>query len=99
MKVSLICTGGLSTNWLVARMEEYTKEHDEQVEVRAFGAADYYPDAADSDAVLLGPQISYYKKDVEAKLGCEVAVISSGDYATANIENILAQAKKLAGKG
>lgn len=98
MKVSLICTGGLSTNWIIAKIEEYAKEHDQAIEIQAFGAADYYPAACDSDAVLLGPQIGYYKKEVEEKLGMEIGVISSADYAKANIGEILMMAKKLANK-
>lgn len=98
MIVSLICTGGLSTNWIVAKIQDYAKEHSQDIEIQAFGATDYYPGASESDAVLLGPQIGYYQKEVQDKLGMEVGVISSADYATANIGEILMMAKKLANK-
>ncbi|MDO4664172.1 MAG: hypothetical protein Q4A59_04740 [Erysipelotrichaceae bacterium] len=98
MKVSLICTGGLSTNWIVAKIKDYAKEHDQEIEIQAFGIADYYPAVCDSDAVLLGPQIGYYQNEVQDKLGREVGVITPADYATANIGEILMAAKKLANK-
>ena len=98
MKIVLICTGGLSTNWIVKRLEEFAKDHNEVVDLKAYGLADYYPAVAQADAVLLGPQISYYKDEIEQKLGHPIGVISANDYATANAEHIFAQAFELAGR-
>lgn len=98
MKISLICTGGLSTDWIVGKIKSYAQEHGQVVDVQTFGAADYDPGASEGDAILLGPQIGYYQEEVQEKLGMEVGVISSADYATANIGDILMMAKKLAKK-
>lgn len=96
MKVAMICTGGLSTNWIVKRIDEYAKDHQLDVELKAYGLADYYPAIKEADAVLLGPQIGYYQKEIQEKLGHEIGVISSASYAKADAAEILAQAATLA---
>lgn len=66
------------------------------MDLKAYGLTDYYPVIEEADAVLLGPQIGYYRKEIEEKLGHKIGVISSAAYATANAAEILDQAKTLA---
>lgn len=95
MRIDLICSGGLTSGWIVEKLEQYLSAHKMNVEVNARGINDYYPIARHADVVLLGPQIGYYKEEVERKLGKPVGVISSRDYALANSREIIAQAKAL----
>lgn len=97
MNVILICTGGLSTSWIVRKIEEYAKTADPNLQLKNYGLADYEPAVKDADAILLGPQIGYYQKEIAEKTGKKVGVISSKDYATANCPAILEQIHELAG--
>ena len=47
---------------------------------------------------MLGPQIGYYQEESARKLGMEVGVISSADYATANIRRHSHDGEKTAKK-
>lgn len=96
MKVTLVCTGGMSTSWIVNKIREYASTHELDLELNAFGLLDYLPQGKESDVILLGPQIGYYQKKVAQKTNKPVGVISSKDYATANVEGIIQQAKNLA---
>ncbi len=98
MKIALICTGGLSTNWILNKLRDYAQSQNQTIDFKAYGLTDYFPNVQDADAVLLGPQIGYYQKEIEGRLGRKIGVISSNDYATANAEHILNQAFTLAGK-
>lgn len=96
MKLVLICSGGLSTTWIVRKIKEYAAANEPDLELANYGLADYDPQAKAADVILLGPQIGYYQKEIEEKTGRPVGVISSSDYATANCQKILEQAKSLA---
>ena len=66
MKVSLFCSGGFSTSLLASKMLEAYKQRgreDVQVEAYDFGSLDSVIE--DTDVVLLGPQISWAKSQVE----------------------------------
>ncbi|UNT96996.1 PTS sugar transporter subunit IIB [Allobaculum mucilyticum] len=98
MRIDLICSGGLTSSWIVEKLENYIRANKLDIEVNARGLNDYYPLSRHADAVLLGPQIGYYKDEVEKKLKKPVAVISSRDYALANSKEIIQQANLLAQK-
>lgn len=95
MRIDLICSGGMTSSWIVKKLEQYITAKKLDVEVNARGINDYYPIARHADVVLLGPQIGYYKEEVEKKLQRPVGVISSRDYALANSREIIDQAKAL----
>lgn len=91
----MICAGGLSTNWIVDRLRRYCEANQIDLELTACGLSDYLPAAREADAVIMGPQIAYYQKEVEAQVGHEVDTISSRDYALANEKQIIQQILKL----
>ncbi len=95
MKLTLICSGGMSTSWIVNKIKEYASENEPDLQLNAFGLLDYLPAAKEADVILLGPQIGYYKEKIAHRTGKPVDVISSKDYATANIAGIVQQAKAL----
>lgn len=78
------------------KVEEYISSRKLPYELTSRGLGDYYPVSRHADAVLLGPQIGYYKEEVEKRLGVPVGVISSRDYALANAKEILALAETVA---
>lgn len=96
MRIDLICSGGLTSTWIAKKLESYIKAKKLPIEMNARGLNDYYPVSRHADAVLLGPQIGYYKEEVERKLEMPVGVISSQDYALANSKSIIDQAMALA---
>lgn len=95
MKLILICSGGMSTSWIVNKIKDYASQNEPDLELNAFGLLDYFPHANEADVILLGPQIGYYKDKIAKRTGKPVAVISSKDYATANTAGIVQQAKEL----
>lgn len=89
MKVLLACAGGMSTSMLMKKMEKYAAEKGiADFSIDATGVGDLKK-AADSDIVLLGPQVSYQQKMVQKKIGDKpLAVIPMADYGRGNCENI-----------
>lgn len=66
MKICLFCSGGFSTSLLASKMTEAYKKRgveDCEVEAHDFGSLDSVID--ETDVVLLGPQISWAKAQVE----------------------------------
>lgn len=96
MKLTLICSGGMSTSWIVNKIQEYAQTNEPDLELNAFGLLDYLPQGKEADVILLGPQIGYYQKKIAKKTNRPVGVISAKDYATANVAGIIQQAKDLA---
>lgn len=91
MKVLLVCAGGLSTSILMKKLEKYAAANDIEFEVVAKGVMDYEDVAPAYDVILLGPQVSYKKDDIQSKTGKPLAVIAQMDYALGNAENIFKQ--------
>ena len=91
MNVLLICAGGMSTSILMKKMEKYAKEKGFELKIEAIGVGSFMDVAANYDVMLLGPQISYQKKNVEEKSGKPTAVISPQDYGIGNAEKIFKQ--------
>ncbi|MEA4912420.1 MAG: PTS sugar transporter subunit IIB [Oscillospiraceae bacterium] len=99
MKLMLICAGGMSTSILMKKMEKYAEEKGIPLEkIQARSASGCEEDAAEYDAILLGPQVSYQKESIAQKTGKPVAVIAPYDYAIGNVENIFAEINKLLAK-
>lgn len=100
MKVLLVCAGGMSTSIVMKKMRQYAeKQGIEDFAVDATGVGSFRDVVKEYDVVLLGPQISYKKDDVQAGAGDEipVGVIAPADYAIANCDNIFKQIDGLLG--
>ena len=103
-KIYLFCSAGMSTSMLASKMEKVAKEHNLQVEVKAFSLAsldDIY-EQEHPDCILLGPQVRFAYDDTKEKydkLKTPVGVIDSRDYGTINGENVLKLAVKLIKQG
>lgn len=65
MKVLLMCANGLSTGILMNKMNQWAKQNNEDLEVKAIPIDDYLRVYKDYDVLLVGPQMRYKIKDVQ----------------------------------
>jgi PTS system cellobiose-specific IIB component len=97
-KITLVCAAGMSTSLLVAKMKESVEQMNEQIEIRAVAESAFSNYAADTDILLLGPQVAYklkqLKETYESK-GIKIAVINSMDYGMMNGKKVLETALSL----
>lgn len=94
MKILLVCNGGMSTSILMNNIRDYAQKNGLNIEVNAYGLGDYQEYMDGVDILLLGPQISYKKKGIEASVSVPVMVVNALDYATGNVKNILDEVNK-----
>ncbi len=103
MKIMLVCYGGLSTSILVNNMrkviQDSEKFRDKGIQIDAWGKEEYVQQLEGCDCVLLGPQVSMIKQDVErvvAEKGLRipVLVINKEDYGMMAAVPILAETFK-----
>ena len=94
-KVLLICAGGMSTGILMKKMEKYAAEQGFQLQIEAIGMSSYEEVYKNYDVILLGPQVSYKKAEIEEVTKMPIAVIAAYDYAVGNVANIMKQVDEL----
>lgn len=97
-KVLLICAGGMSTGILMKKMEKYAVENSVELQIEAIGMSAYEEVYKNYDVILLGPQVSYKKAEIEAVTKMPIAVIEAYDYAVGNVVNIMKQVDELYNK-
>lgn len=95
MKILLICAAGMSTSILMKKMIKYAGEQGMELEIAAKGISEYEEICKDYDILLLGPQISYQRENIEKGSNKPVMVIAPYDYGVGNVENIFNQVKKV----
>ncbi len=103
-KIYLFCSAGMSTSLLASNMMKLAKEHNLNVDVKAFSIAsiDETYNKEHPDCILLGPQVRFAYEDIKAKykkLNTPVGLIDSNDYGTINGGNVLRLASKLLKQG
>lgn len=100
MKILLICAGGMSTSILMKKIQKFSDEKGLGLtSIIARGMGDYEDVYKEYDVILLGPQISYKKADIQKVIGNKpMAVVAPADYAIGNAENIFKQIHALLGK-
>lgn len=96
-KILLVCSGGMSTTILMAKMEKYAAEKGFSLKVEACAVGACQDKSADYDVILLGPQIAYQKSSVAGKVSIPVAAMQPQDYAMARCENIFKQVDEILG--
>lgn len=94
-KILLICAGGMSTGILMKKMEKYAEEHGINLKIDAVGMSAYEDMYKDYEVILLGPQVSYKKTEIEEITQMPIAVIAAYDYAIGNVANIMKQVDEL----
>ena len=95
MKITLICTTGVSIGLLVRRIRKLAA--DDQLEIISMGFRSFDPDDG-ADAVLIGPIGSLHSEEVKEKCslaGMPYMEISQQDYEKLDAPRILEQIKSL----
>lgn len=99
--IRLFCNQGMSTSLLVSKMKDAAKSQRLEVDIAAYPANEIDARINGIDCALLGPQVGYMKSKAQkicAAKNVPIDVIPMADYGMCNGENVLAFAKKLAGK-
>lgn len=82
-KIMLCCSAGMSTSLLVKKMLDEAAKRGLEVEIKAFGVAEFEQQVGQYQVVLLGPQVKYMQKDLQSKAdvyGIRVEPINMMDY-------------------
>ena len=77
------------------KMERYAQEQGMNLKIDAVGMSAYEDMYKDYDVILLGPQVSYKKAEIEEITQMPIAVIAAYDYAIGNVANIMKQVDEL----
>lgn len=95
--IMLACNAGMSTSLLVSKMQKAAADAGEDVKIFATSAdqVDQKMSEEHPDVLMIGPQVRYLFKGLEAKLDIPVAVIDMKDYGMMNGKNVLTTALKL----
>lgn len=99
MKIVLLCAAGMSTSMLVKKMQDAAKAKGLDADIAAYSESQLSKVAPGADVILLGPQIRFALKKVQAeclKYNVPVDVIPPTDYGMMNGTKVLALAEKLA---
>lgn len=97
-KIMLCCSAGMSTSLLVRKMAEAAAERGLEVEINAFGVAEFDEQFPRYQVVLLGPQIKYMLKTLSEKAatqGIPVQPIDMMDYGMQRGDKVLDYALSL----
>ncbi|PWW06969.1 PTS sugar transporter subunit IIB [Mangrovibacter plantisponsor] len=82
-KIMLCCSAGMSTSLLVKKMLEDAQKRNLEVEIKAFGVAEFAQQVGNYQVVLLGPQVKYMQGDLQKQAdpwGIRVEPINMMDY-------------------
>lgn len=94
--IVLLCAAGMSTSVLVRKIQEAAKEIEFDCTVNAYGVSEAKSVVPDADVVLLGPQVRFLLKKVQADFPeKQVAVIDMRDYGTMNGLNVINTVKSI----
>lgn len=97
-KIMLCCSAGMSTSLLVRKMAEVATERGLEVEINAFGIAEFDEQFPRYQVVLLGPQVKYMLKTLSEKAatqGIPVQPIDMMDYGMQRGDKVLDYALSL----
>lgn len=97
-KIMLCCSAGMSTSLLVRKMAEVATERGLEVEINAFGIAEFDEQFPRYQVVLLGPQVKYMLKTLSEKAatqGIPVQPVEMMDYGMQRGDKVLDYALSL----
>lgn len=97
-RILLACSSGMSTSLLVTKMEAYAQSIGDEAKIWAVGQNQAKKDMAEADVVLIGPQMSFLKKELQkeaAQYNINVDVIDMMAYGLADGKKAYEQALAL----
>lgn len=96
--ILLVCNAGMSTSMLVKKMQDAAKTMGVEVEISAKSLTEAKKNLGTPDMILLGPQIHYELKNVQAMApNLPVEAINMQDYGMMNGKKVLEHALKVLG--
>lgn len=95
--IMLACAQGMSTSFLVERMQKAADAQKLEGRIWAVGNGQIQDGSRDADIILLGPQIRFRKAEIEKQINhrCPVEVIDMLDYGSMNGEAVLKMALRM----
>lgn len=95
--ILLCCNEGMSTSFLVNKMQKVTKENKLDVKIWAVAEPRVDTESDAADVVLLGSQLAFLEDKITERLGEKVPVkaISAEDFGRVNASAVLKQALTL----
>lgn len=97
-KIVLMCNAGMSTSILVSKMRNAALEKGYDCVIEACSVQEAKDKASDADIVLLGPQVRFELKKVQAVVTCPVEVIDMSSYGMMDGARVLNSAIDVIGK-
>lgn len=97
MKILLLCSAGMSTSLLVAKMEKAAAARDIDIVIYSHAANEGKKMVGKADIVLLGPQVRFMKGEFEKLTDVPVQVIDMRAYGLVDGERVLEDAVKALG--
>ncbi|MED4227724.1 PTS sugar transporter subunit IIB [Neobacillus cucumis] len=100
-RILLACSAGMSTSLLVTKMEQHAVTINADVKIWAVGQDQAKQEMANADVVLIGPQMSFLKGELQKEAnqyGIKVDVIDMLAYGLADGKKAYEQAVKLMGE-
>ncbi|BCQ34414.1 MULTISPECIES: PTS sugar transporter subunit IIB [Erwinia] len=98
VRIMLCCSAGMSTSMLVRKMVEAANERGLEVDIEAYGVAEFDTQFPRYQVVLLGPQVKYMLKTLSEKAatqGIPVQPIDPMDYGMQRGDKVLDYALSL----
>ena len=99
-KILLACSSGMSTSLLVTKMQEYAHSIGDEAKIWAAGQDQAKKEMAEANVVLIGPQMSFLKGELQKEAeqyGIKVDVIDMLAYGMADGKKAYEQALSLIG--
>ena len=94
-KIVLLCAAGMSTSALVRKMKDAAKAGGYECDISAHSVSEA-KNYQSADMILLGPQVRYRLKEVQAELpNNKVEVIDMKDYGMMNGKAVLDHVRKV----
>ena len=95
-RIVLFCAGGMSTSLLVNKMRQAASAAGKDYSIDAYGLGEVDTYGPDADCILLGPQVRYALKQLQAKFpGKPIDGIDMRVYGTMDGAGAVAIARKL----
>lgn len=63
--IVLLCQSGMSSSWVVKKIEQAFHDHGEEINIHAYPAIELVDHIAESDVVLVAPNVLYMIDSVE----------------------------------
>lgn len=96
-KIMLVCSAGMSTSMIVKKMQDVSKKENKDYEIFAVSLSEYKNHLNDDGlvAILLGPQVSFMKDDIESQTDVPVDSIEMRVYGKFDGKLVLDIAEKM----